>query len=113
MKYYPDDKYLTGWAAYYYNSTTKTYTKYTSNDITWEELPKDGVQVVVRQYELQGQKRLERMNGRDLYIENWAAEEAIKAGKDCSRLIKFGSMLPDELFHPMFDAILEDIKNGN
>ena len=113
MNYYPEDKYLTSWAVYYYNPNTKSYDKYTSQETSWEELPSDGVQVAIRQYEVNGQKRLERMNGRDLYVENWAAEEAIKAGKDVRHLVKFGSMVPDEFFHPMFDAILEDIKNGH
>ena len=113
MKFYPEDKDLLGWIVYYSDLET-TYKKYQSNVYNWEELPTNGVQVVVKYFRnADGSTRIDRLNGHDVYLEKWATEEAIKEGKNVSKLVKFGSMLPDEIFHPMFDAILEDIKNGN
>lgn len=115
MKFYPEDKDMLEWAVYYADrNNIRPFVKYTSSFYTWEELPTDGVQVVVKYYRnADGSVRTERINGHEVYLENWASEEAIKSGKNVSKLVKFGTMLPDEQFHHMFDAILEDISHAD
>ena len=113
MKFYPEDESMLGWAAYYFDPETNSFKKYTSKDILWENLPISGVQVVVKRFKNpDGTIRTERITGHEVYLENWAAEEAIKDGQSVSRLVKFGTMLSDELFHPLYDAVLEDIERG-
>ena len=110
MRYYPDDNYLKGWVAYYYNYTSGTYDKYVSTKTRWEDLPSDGVQVIARFYESDGKKRVERFNGHDVYLKDWETEEKIKRNEPVGNLVKFGEMLPDEIFHPLYDSILHDLK---
>ena len=114
MKHYPEDRYLVGWNAYYYNPETLTFKKYSSKETFWCDLPTHGVQVVTKEYRMpDGSSRIDRLNGHDVYIENWTTEDLIKTGQNVSKLVKFGEMLSDDVFHPLFDSILEDIKNGN
>lgn len=113
MKHYPEDQYLIGWTVYYYSPEIKSFKKYSSLDTVWCDLPPHGVQVVLRRYrQPDGSVRSDRLNGHDVYLENWTTEDLIKTGQNVSKLVKFGEMLPDDIFHPLFDAILKDI-NGN
>lgn len=112
LTYYPEDTKILQWLGYYYNPQNPSeYTKYDSNITPWEQWPSAGVLVIVRIYlNEDGSKRIERFNGHECYMKDWATEDLIRTNKRVGDLIKFGIYISDDEFHPLFDKIKLDIE---